>query len=65
YFKKFIIIVLKKLSKNNYIVLKVYKLIAFFNIVSKIINIIIARKLSYFIKIYGLLLNSYISRKRY
>ncbi|UQC77431.1 zinc knuckle, partial [Colletotrichum lupini] len=64
YFKKSITVVFKKLNKNNYIVLKIYKLIALFNIVSKIINIIIARRLSYLIKIYRLLLNSYISKKR-
>ncbi|KAI3528548.1 zinc knuckle, partial [Colletotrichum filicis] len=65
YFKKSTIIVLKKLSKDNYIVPKVYRLIALLNIVSKIINIIIVRRLSYFIKIYKLLLKGYISKKRY
>ncbi|KAK1466164.1 zinc knuckle, partial [Colletotrichum tamarilloi] len=64
YFKKFITVVLKKLGKDNYIVPKVYRLIALFNIVNKIIDTIIARRLSYFTEIYKLLLESYIGRRR-
>ncbi|KAK1474280.1 zinc knuckle, partial [Colletotrichum tamarilloi] len=64
YFKRFITVVLRKLGKDNYIVLKVYRPIALLNTVGKIIDIIIIKRLSYFTKIYGLLLNSYIGRRR-
>ncbi|KAK1993401.1 hypothetical protein LX36DRAFT_586437, partial [Colletotrichum falcatum] len=64
YFKKSTIVVLKKLSKNNYIVPKVYRLIALLNIVNKIIDTIIVKRLSYLIEIYRLLLNSYIGGKK-
>ncbi|UQC82362.1 zinc knuckle, partial [Colletotrichum lupini] len=64
YFKKSTTVILRKLGKNNYIVPKVYRLIALFNIVNKIINTIIVKKLSYLAKTYRLLLNSYISKKR-
>ncbi|KAK1990582.1 hypothetical protein LX36DRAFT_592308, partial [Colletotrichum falcatum] len=64
YFRKFTIVVLKKLSKDNYIVPKVYRLITLLNIVSKIIDAIIVKRLSYLIEIYRLLLDSYIGGKK-
>ncbi|KAF1828424.1 hypothetical protein BDW02DRAFT_512333, partial [Decorospora gaudefroyi] len=50
YFCKLIIVVLRKLGKDNYIVLKSYRLIALINTISKIIDIAIARRLSYLAK---------------
>ncbi|KAK1991220.1 hypothetical protein LX36DRAFT_590952, partial [Colletotrichum falcatum] len=64
HFRKSTIVVLKKLDKDNYIVPKVYRLIALLNIVSKIINAIIVKRLSYLIEIYRLLLNSYIEGRK-
>ncbi|KAK1991065.1 hypothetical protein LX36DRAFT_591289, partial [Colletotrichum falcatum] len=64
YFRKSTIVVLRKLGKDNYIVPKIYRLIAFLNIVSKIIDTIIVKRLSYLIEIYRLLLNSYIGGRK-
>ncbi|KAK2002647.1 hypothetical protein LX36DRAFT_567819, partial [Colletotrichum falcatum] len=64
HFKKSTIVVLRKLGKDNYIILKVYRLIALLNIVSKIIDAIIVKRLSYFIEIYRLLLDSYIGGRK-
>ncbi|KAK1991688.1 hypothetical protein LX36DRAFT_589938, partial [Colletotrichum falcatum] len=64
YFKKSTIVVLRKLYKDNYIVPKVYSLIALLNIVNKIIDAIIVKSLSYFIEIYRLLLDSSIRGKK-
>ncbi|KAK1995642.1 hypothetical protein LX36DRAFT_581985, partial [Colletotrichum falcatum] len=64
HFRKSIIVVLRKLSKDNYIMPKVYRLIALLNIVSKIINTIIVKRLSYLVETYRLLLDSYIGGKK-
>ncbi|KAK1523158.1 zinc knuckle, partial [Colletotrichum paranaense] len=45
YFKKSIVVILKKLNKNNYIVLNIYKPIALLNIINKVINTIIIKKI--------------------
>ncbi|KAK2000598.1 hypothetical protein LX36DRAFT_571883, partial [Colletotrichum falcatum] len=63
-FRKSTIVVLRKLGKDNYIVPKVYRLIALLNIVSKIIDAIIVKRLSYLIEIYRLLLDSYIGGRK-
>jgi hypothetical protein len=64
YFRRFTIVMLCKLGKNNYIVLKAYRLIALLNIISKIINAIIVKQISYMAKTYQLLLNTYIKKRR-
>ncbi len=53
-----IILIIRKPNKKNYNDLKVYQLIALLNIMRKLLELIIARKLLYFIKTYYLLLNS-------
>ena len=50
-------IVLKKLNKDNYLELKLYKLIALLNIIRKILKTIIIRRLSNYIKKYNLFLS--------
>ncbi|KAK1995298.1 hypothetical protein LX36DRAFT_561220, partial [Colletotrichum falcatum] len=59
-FRKSTIVILQKLGKDNYITPKVYRLIALLNTVRKVINTIIAERLSYIAKIYKLLLENYI-----
>ncbi|KAI3527139.1 zinc knuckle [Colletotrichum filicis] len=57
-------VVLRKLGKDNYIVPKVYRPIALLNTVGKIMDAIIARRLSYFAEIHRLLLDSHMGRRR-
>jgi hypothetical protein len=51
-FKMINIITIKKLKKNDYIVLKAYRLIIFFNTLSKSLESIINRKIFYLTKIH-------------
>ncbi|OHE94826.1 zinc knuckle [Colletotrichum orchidophilum] len=55
---------LRKLSKDNYIILKLHRPIVFLNTVRKIINVIITERLSYITETYKLLLKNYISKKK-
>ncbi len=56
YFKKINIIILKRLKKGDYLELKLYKFIIFFNIFNKALEIIISRKLNNIAEEYKLLL---------
>jgi hypothetical protein len=58
------IIIIRKLSKPNYTDLKVYKLIALFNILNKALKTIIAKKVYFLIKIYALLPSTQIKVKK-
>lgn len=55
------IIVLQKLGKPDYSALSTYRLISLLNILSKLLEVVIARRLSYIAEKYGLLLNSQFS----
>jgi hypothetical protein len=57
-FKMINIITIKKLEKNNYIVLKVYRLIILFNTLDKFLKSIIDRKIFYLTKTHQLLLDT-------
>lgn len=54
-FKKTWTVILRKLKKNDYIKLKMYWFIAFLNTMSKVLELIIIRKLSNITKIYHML----------
>jgi hypothetical protein len=63
-FKMINIITIKKLEKNNYIVLKIYKLIILLNTLSKSLELIINRKIFYLTKTHRLLLETQMKIKR-
>jgi hypothetical protein len=58
------IITIKKFEKNNYIVLKVYRLITFLNTLDKTLKLIMSRKIFYLTKIYRLLLDTQMRIRR-
>jgi hypothetical protein len=57
-FKMINTITIKKLEKDDYIVLKVYRLIILLNTLDKTLKLIMSRKIFYLTKIYRLLLNT-------
>ena len=59
-FKNSIIIVLRKPNKGDYTIIKTYKPVILFNIINKIIKLIIIRRINYLAEIYGLLLKTYL-----
>ena len=54
-FKQMIIMILRKSNKSDYIKVKIYRLIAFENIINKIMKSIITKIINYLIKIHELL----------
>ena len=50
---------LKKLDKDNYTIVKNYKPISLLLILERVLEAVIIKYISYFIKIYRLLLNNY------
>jgi hypothetical protein len=64
YFKKTITIILRKLRKKNYFKLLFFKLIALLNILDKILELIILKRLCYVIKTYNTLLSTQIKVKK-
>jgi hypothetical protein len=63
-FKMINTITIKKLEKDDYIVFKVYRLIAFLNTLDKTLKSIMSRKIFYLTKIYRLLLDTQMRIKR-
>jgi hypothetical protein len=57
-------ITIKKLEKGDYIVLKVYRLIALLNTLGKTLKSIMSRKIFYLAKIYRLLLDTQMRVRR-
>jgi hypothetical protein len=57
-------VVLRKPGKSNYIILQAYRPIALLSMVGKIMEFVLAKRLSYLIKIYKLLLQIYVSRQK-
>ena len=55
YFRELTIVVLRKLGKDDYTALKLYRPIALINTIGKIIDAVIARQLSYLAKTYYVL----------
>jgi hypothetical protein len=47
HFRKFITIALRKPGKDNYTILKSYQFIALLNIIKKIMNVIVAKRMEY------------------
>jgi hypothetical protein len=64
YFKKTIIIILRKLKKKNYLKLLSFKFIALFNTLDKILKSIILKRLCYIIKAHNTLFNTQIRIKK-
>ncbi len=64
YFKKTIIIILRKLKKKNYLKLLSFKFIALFNTLDKILKSIILKRLCYIIKAHNILFNTQIRIKK-
>ncbi len=58
YFKKTITIILLKLRKKNYFKLLFFKFIALLNILNKILELIILKRLRYVVKTHNILLNT-------
>jgi hypothetical protein len=58
YFKKMITIILLKLRKKNYFKLLFFKFIALLNILNKILELIILKRLRYVVKTHNILLNT-------
>jgi hypothetical protein len=56
---------LRKLGKTNYAVPKAYCPIILLNTISKVINAVVAQRLSYLIKTYYVLLLTYIGRRKH
>ncbi len=64
YFKKTIIIMLRKSRKKNYFKSLFFKLIALLNTLNKILKSIILKRLRYVIKTHNILLSTQIKVKR-
>jgi hypothetical protein len=58
YFKKTIIIMLRKSRKKNYSKLLFFKFIALLNILNKILELIILKRLRYVVKTHDILSNT-------
>ncbi len=58
YFKKTITIMLRKLRKKNYFKLLFFKLIALLNILNKILELIISKRLCYVVEVHNTLSNT-------
>jgi hypothetical protein len=63
-FQKTHIIFLKKFNKNDYTNFKTYKFIAFFNILSKTLKLIIVKRIHNLAKTHKLLFETQISKRR-
>jgi hypothetical protein len=50
-----VILIIRKLNKKDYIIIKAYRLIALLNIIRKLLELIITRKLSKLVKSNGIL----------
>ncbi len=64
YFKKTITIMLRKLRKKNYSKLLFFKLIALLNILDKILELIILKRLCYVVKTHNTLLSTQIKVRK-
>jgi len=64
YFKRVVTIVLRKLSKKNYLKLLVFKSIALLNILEKTLELIMSKRLRYVVEKAKTLLNTQIKVKR-
>jgi len=64
YFKKTIIIILRKLKKKNYLKSSSFKLIALLNTLNRMLKSIILKRLCYIIKAYNTLFNTQIKIKK-
>jgi len=65
HFRNAIIIILRKLNKNNYFTITSYCSITFFNILNKIFEFILIKRVSYLTKTHKLLLRIYIKVRRF
>ena len=63
YFKKMIMMILRKLNKSNYIKSNIYWSIILKNIIDKLLKSIIAKLLNYFTKTFHLFLRNYFENK--
>jgi hypothetical protein len=64
YFRELTTVVLRKLGKDNYTALKSYRPIALINTIGKIIDTVIARRLSYLAKTYYVLPPTHIGSRK-
>jgi len=64
YFKKTIIIMLRKSKKKNYFKLLFFKLIALLNTLNKILESIISKRFCYVVEAHNTLLNTQIKARR-
>ncbi len=64
YFKKTIIIILRKLKKKDYLELSSFRFITLFDILNKMLELIILKRLYYVVKIYNTLLDTQIRVRR-
>jgi len=64
YFKKTVIIILRKLKKKDYLELSSFRFITLFDILNKMLELIILKRLYYVVKIYNTLLDTQIRVRR-
>jgi hypothetical protein len=64
HFRSLTTVVLRKPGKDDYTVPKAYRLIALLNTISKITDAILARRLSYLVETYYILLNTHIGSRK-
>jgi hypothetical protein len=57
-------VVLRKPDKEDYTILKAYCPIALLNNIGKIMDAVIARRLSYLVEVHNVLLNTYIGGRK-
>ena len=65
HFRNAIIIALRKLNKSNYFTITSYRFIAFLNILSKILEFMLAKKISYLAKTHKLLSRTHIRARKF
>ena len=64
YFKKTIIIILRKLEKKNYLEFSSFRFIILFDTLNKMLNLIILKRLRYVVKAYNTLLDTQIKIRK-
>ena len=64
YFKKTIIIILRKLEKKNYLEFSSFRFIILFDTLNKMLKLIILKRLRYVVKAYNTLLDTQIKIRK-
>lgn len=64
HFRSLITVVLRKLDKDDYTIPKAYRPIALLNTIGKIMDAIIARRLSYLVEVHNILSNTHIGGRK-